>query len=122
MQKRSNSSLRSPIVDSLPAEILRSTACSPGRGGVEQWDVSEARKRVSEVTIPVGRESQQPVIGAELARELERYKGRWVAVDKGELVADGDSASEAKAAAEGKGHTDPMIFRVPTNPDRLAFF
>jgi hypothetical protein len=71
--------------------------------------------------MPERQDSQQPVIGPELAHELEEHKGRWVAVDNGQLVGVGDSAVEAKRLAEKGGHTDPMIFRVPTYPERLAF-
>jgi hypothetical protein len=59
-----------------------------------------------------------PVIGGELATELDRYRGRWVAVINQRVVADGESASEAEANVPGavpgfEGPVDPLIFRVP---------
>lgn len=64
---------------------------------------------------------QNPVIDDVLAKELEKYKGLWVAIDQGKLVATGDSASDVIAAAEKAGVTDPLVFRVATHPDRLNF-
>lgn len=65
---------------------------------------------------------QEPVIEGPLAHELDQYKGRWVAVFQDHVVAAGDSAGEALAAAQAKRITDPLIFRVPTNPNRIAFY
>ena len=65
-------------------------------------------------------DAKQPQeIDAELARQLEDYKGRWVAVDKGRVVASGNSATEAVDAALAAGVTDPLVFRVSAHPDRL---
>jgi Family of unknown function (DUF5678) len=64
-------------------------------------------------------EKQPPVIDEKLARELEDYKGRWVAVNKGKVVASGDSATEAVEAALAAGVTDPLVFRVSAHPERL---
>lgn len=66
--------------------------------------------------------SQPPPIEEELSSKLQEYKGRWVAVDQDVVVADGDSAAEVLKAARDKGHTDPLVFRVSTTPERLAFF
>ncbi|MEA2579141.1 MAG: hypothetical protein QOE83_33 [Actinomycetota bacterium] len=60
------------------------------------------------------------VIDKELADQLMNYKGRWVAVDKGRVVADGDSATDAVEAAKGVGVTDPLVFRVSAHPERLS--
>lgn len=65
-------------------------------------------------------DAKQPQeIDAELARQLEEYQGRWVAVDKGRVVASGNSAKEAVEAALEKQVTDPLVFRVSAHPDRL---
>jgi hypothetical protein len=65
--------------------------------------------------------TQRPqVIDEELAKQLEGYKGLWVAVDKGKVVASGDSATEAVQAALAVGVTDPLVFRVSTHPERLS--
>jgi hypothetical protein len=60
----------------------------------------------------------RPVIGADLAEELNRYRGRWVAVINQHVVSAGDSPGEAAANVPGavpgfKGSIDPLIFRVP---------
>lgn len=59
-----------------------------------------------------------PVISPELAVELNRLRGRWVAIIDQRIVADGNSAEEAvtRCATAVPGHagmTDPLIFRVP---------
>lgn len=64
---------------------------------------------------------QEPVIEAPLADELESHKGRWVAVYQDKVVAVGDSAIEVKEEATRKQITDPLVFRVPTHANRIAF-
>jgi Family of unknown function (DUF5678) len=65
-------------------------------------------------------DTKQPQeIDAELARQLENYLGRWVAVYEGRVVASGSSAMEAVEAALKEGVTDPLVFRVSAHPDRL---
>lgn len=62
---------------------------------------------------------KRPPIDEALAKELEQYKGRWVAVQASKVVGAGNSAAEALAAAEARGITDPLVFRVSTNLRRL---
>jgi hypothetical protein len=65
--------------------------------------------------------TQRPqVIDEELAKELEAYKGKWVAVHGGKVIAAGDSATEAVQAALEVGVTDPLVFRVSAHPERLS--
>lgn len=64
---------------------------------------------------------QEPVIEGPLANELERHKGRWVAVYQDKVVAVGDSAIEVKGEATRKHITDPLVFRVPTHANRIVF-
>lgn len=65
-------------------------------------------------------DAKQPQeIDTELARQLENYLGRWVAVFEGRVVASGNSAKEAVDAALEEGVTDPLVFRVSAHPDRL---
>jgi len=64
---------------------------------------------------------QEPVIEDHLAEELEGHKGRWVAVYQDQIVAVGDSAVEVKEEATRKHITDPLVFRVPTHANRIAF-
>ena len=66
--------------------------------------------------------NEEPPIAEELSSRLQEYRGRWVAVDQDEVVADADSAAEVLKLALERGHTDPLVFRVATSPDRLAFF
>ena len=63
-----------------------------------------------------------PVIDKKLAKELERFKGLWVAVDGGRVVASGASADEVRQAALKVGVTDPLIFRATAHPERLNLF
>jgi hypothetical protein len=65
---------------------------------------------------------QEPVIEGPLARELDQYKGQWVAVFQDHVVAAGDSAVEVLESAQANHITDPLIFRVPTNPNRIGFY
>lgn len=58
-------------------------------------------------------------IDTELARQLEGYLGRWVAVFEGRVVSSGNSAKEAVETALKEGVTDPLVFRVSAHPDRL---
>jgi hypothetical protein len=62
-------------------------------------------------------------VDSDLAELLEKYKGRWVAIDqvKGQIVAYGDSALEVQEKALAKHVTDPIIYRVPTHPNRTNF-
>ena len=62
------------------------------------------------------------VIDKKLSEELQKYKGKWVAVDKNKVVGSGDTALEAKEAAAKVGVTDPIIFRVTAHPERLNLF
>ena len=64
---------------------------------------------------------QEPVIEGPLAAELEGHRGKWVAVYQDRLIAVGDSAVEVKEAALKNGVTDPLVFRVPTHANRIAF-
>ena len=65
---------------------------------------------------------QEPVIVGPLAQELEQHKGRWVAIVDDRIVAVADSAVDAVREAAKRGETDPIVFRVPLHPDRIAFF
>jgi hypothetical protein len=66
--------------------------------------------------------NELPPIEEQLSERLQEHKGRWVAVDGDEVVAVGDSVTEVLDVARQRGHTDPLVFRVPTAPERLAFF
>lgn len=65
----------------------------------------------------------EPAIERELAMELDKHRGQWVAVDrsKDRLVATGESASSVIDAAQAKGVTDPLVFRVSAHPERISF-
>ncbi len=66
-------------------------------------------------------ESEEPAISDELSNELEKYKGKWVAVYEDRVVASGDSAVEVTKAAAKRNITDPLVFRVPTHPERINY-
>lgn len=66
-------------------------------------------------------EPEQPAIDDQLSEELEKYKGRWVAVFNKQIVASGDSAVEVTKTALEKGITDPLVFRVPSHPERINY-
>ena len=59
-----------------------------------------------------------PAIDERLAKELERYRGKWVAIVGERVVGVGGSAAEAIAEALKAGETDPVVFRVPVDPER----
>lgn len=63
---------------------------------------------------------RQPVIDETLARELERYRGRWVALHERKVVAEGDSPADVLRKARQQHVTDPTIYRVPAHPERLT--
>jgi uncharacterized protein DUF5678 len=65
---------------------------------------------------------ERPTVQDPPADELERNKGRWVAVDQGHVVASGASAKEASEGARKRGVTDPILFYVPVHPERVNFF
>lgn len=62
-----------------------------------------------------------PVIDRRLAQELEHYRGQWVAIEDGRVVAAGDSLSEALARARERSYPDPLTYHVPTHSGR-AFY
>jgi hypothetical protein len=63
-----------------------------------------------------------PVIDAALARELEQYKGLWVAIHQGHVVASGGSAVEARQRARAHSVTDPILFRVPAYRPGVSYY
>ena len=76
----------------------------------------------SHAAVSVSDGNEEPPIAEGLSSRLQEYKGRWVAVDQDEVVADADSAAAVLKLALERGHTDPLVFRVATSPERLAFF
>src|SRR5437773_1494411 len=65
---------------------------------------------------------EPPVIDAALATELLNYKGRWVAIDEGHVVASGDTLTEAMDAAQARGVPDPLMYRVSVHPGSLRIY
>lgn len=110
-------------------ELLPSSNCS----GLPTIDsrLPSANRLVGVQEAPVGsRSARRPMpqarkaalIDETLARELENYKGRWVGIDKGRVVASGRSAREVLQAANRAGVTAPLVFRVSAHPERLSLF
>jgi hypothetical protein len=62
-----------------------------------------------------------PVIDRRLAEELDLYRGLWVAIENGHVVASGDSVIEVLERARERSFPDPLIFRVPLHPERPTF-
>ena len=67
----------------------------------------------------MGTPHRPPVIDEALAHQLESYRGKWVAVYNGAIVASGNSAKEVVARALSAGVTDPLVFRVSAHANRL---
>jgi hypothetical protein len=63
-----------------------------------------------------------PVIDRRLAEELTQYRGRWVAIEDGHVIAAGDSLSEALERARERSYSDPLTFHVPMHPERPFLF
>jgi hypothetical protein len=63
-----------------------------------------------------------PVIDRHLAEELDQYRGLWVAIEDGHVVASGDTLSEALDRARERSFPDPLMYRVPKHPERQAFY
>lgn len=61
-----------------------------------------------------------PVIDRRLAEELEHYRGCFVAIEDGQVVASGNSVIEVLARARERSFPDPLIFRVPGHAEPPA--
>ena len=55
-----------------------------------------------------------------LAKVLQPYENRWVALVGNTVVAAGESVKEVKQKAEQAGHTDFMFHLVPSSSVLLA--
>jgi hypothetical protein len=55
----------------------------------------------------------EPAVSEQLAKELDRHRGRWVAVEGDTIIADAPSAQEVVRLANERGAADPIVFRVP---------
>lgn len=62
---------------------------------------------------------EEPAISRQLSAQLDRHRGRWVAVDDNRIIAEAGSAQEVVRLANERGCTDPIVFRVPLHPERL---
>jgi hypothetical protein len=65
---------------------------------------------------------EKPAVSEQLAKELDGYRGRWVAVEGDKIVAVAESAPEVVRLANERGAADPIVFRVPLHPERLNIF
>ncbi len=65
---------------------------------------------------------EEPAVSEQLAKELDRHRGRWVAVEGDKIIADAQSAQEVVRLANERGAADPIVFRVPLHPERLNIF
>ena len=55
-----------------------------------------------------------------LAKALQAYENKWVALVGNKVVAAGESVKEVKQKAEQAGHTDFMFHLVPSSSVLLA--
>ena len=55
-----------------------------------------------------------------LAKALQAYENKWVALVENKVVAAGESVKEVKHKAEQAGHTDFMFHLVPSSSVLLA--
>jgi len=62
---------------------------------------------------------EEPAISGQLSEQLDRYRGRWVAVDNNRIIAEAEPALEVVSLANKRGCIDPIVFRVPLHPERL---
>lgn len=51
--------------------------------------------------------------GAEL---MEKYRGKWIAVDAGELIAHANSLAEVRQLAAEKRHPTALVTKLPDTP------
>jgi hypothetical protein len=65
-----------------------------------------------------------PVIDRQLAAELDQqqYRGRYVAIANGHVIASGDTVTEVIERAHARSVSDPLVHRVPARPRRPAFY
>jgi Family of unknown function (DUF5678) len=62
-----------------------------------------------------------PVFDERLTREFEKYKGQYVAIDNGNIVAHGERLADVYREARAQGVTDPRTFHVPLHWGRMMF-
>jgi hypothetical protein len=60
------------------------------------------------------------VIDRRLAEELDQYRGLFVAIEDGQVVASADSVIEVLARAREQSFPDPFIFRGPGHAEPPA--
>jgi predicted DNA-binding antitoxin AbrB/MazE fold protein len=48
------------------------------------------------------------------------YAGKWVALQGNELICSGSGAKEVRDEARAKGIAQPLVVRLPEEPDRLS--
>ncbi len=48
------------------------------------------------------------------------YTGKWVALQGTELICSGSGSNEVRDEARAKGIVQPLVVRLPEEPDRLS--
>ena len=52
-----------------------------------------------------------------LAQDLDKYRGKWVAIKDGEVIASAESAVDVVRELHEKGITDAALHRVSDSPN-----
>jgi hypothetical protein len=62
---------------------------------------------------------EQRVTPRELAAELAKYRGQWVAIRNGEVVAAAEDPADVLRQVEERGVTGWVLDRVPEDPNTI---
>lgn len=63
-----------------------------------------------------------PLWSDEVAQQMWAHLGQWVALQDGEIVAAADTLDEALDSARAAGATEPVVYQVPSHPERVAAY
>lgn len=63
-----------------------------------------------------------PLWSRGVADQMARHRGRWVALDGDRVIAVADTLSEVRSSAREQGIDEPLLFRVPSHPERVAAY
>ena len=57
---------------------------------------------------------------AKHGEELDKYSGKWVAIDQSKLIAHADSLKELSTKSEVKSAKHPLFFLVPRPEEEMS--
>lgn len=61
-----------------------------------------------------------PLWPPEVAEQMRSHLGRWVALEDGQIIGAADTLDELLDRADADGYREPLVFRVPADPDRVT--